>query len=151
MNGDAYSQGGNGIWAPHNCTMPVQGQYCTPVIEGQGGGCVETGPYAGIMANISATKPKLDAPDAPLPGPFLGYQPRCIRRDISADLSQRFATDSRLLHLLTSPIFQNDTIGPFDSFFEGGTFAYSGGSTDFDIGLHGAGHYLFAGDPGGDV
>jgi tyrosinase len=121
------------------------------VIEGQGGGCVETGPYAGIMTNLSATSPTLNATDGPVPGEFLGYQQRCMRRDISADLSQRFAGDERLLHLLTDSIFQGNSIGPFQDFFEGGSFLFPAGSKTEDIGLHGAGHYVFAGDPGGDV
>lgn len=112
---------------------------------------MESGPYGIIMTNISATRPTLNATDAPVPGPFLGYQPRCVRRDISADLSQRFGTEEHLLYLLTDPKFQVDSIGPFQLFFEGGTFTFPPGSSVFDIGLHGVGHYTAAGDPGGDV
>ncbi|KAH8890291.1 Di-copper centre-containing protein [Thozetella sp. PMI_491] len=124
FDGSQYSQGGNGIWAPHSCTdVQPQGLYCTPVVQGQGGGCVQTGPYAGIPTNLSATRPGLVAPDAPMPGPFLGYQPRCIRRDISADLA---------LRILAVP---------------GGLVP--GHITD--IGPHGVAHYVYAGDPGGDL
>jgi tyrosinase len=152
MDGSPYSQGGNGVWSPHNCTKPQpSGNYCTPVIEGEGGGCVTTGPYAGIMTNITSTRPTLNATDGPIPGKILSYEPRCIRRDISADLSQRFAGDEHLLRLLTHPTFQVDNIGPFQKFFEGGTATFPPGNEVFDIGLHGAGHYVFAGDPGGDV
>ncbi|KAH8896868.1 Di-copper centre-containing protein [Thozetella sp. PMI_491] len=155
FDGSPYSQGGNGIWAPHNCTRPApEGPYCIPVVQGRGGGCVQTGPYAGIPTNISATGPSLVAPDAPIPGPFLGYQPRCIRRDISVDLSQRFGNEAHTFYILTAPIFQGSSIGPFQAYFEGGSWTYPQGTipgADWDIGQHGTGHFTFAGDPGGDI
>lgn len=146
MDGSDYSQGGNGIWSPHNCTKPggAQAVYCIPVTEGQGGGCVETGPYVGIMANISATFPTLNATDAPVVGEFLGYDPRCIRRDISADVSQQWLPDTETYDLLTNPLYQTG-IGAFQDRLEGRNF------TAGYLGLHGAGHYTFGGDPGGDV
>ncbi|KAH8897262.1 putative tyrosinase [Thozetella sp. PMI_491] len=155
FDGSEYSQGANGVWAPHNCTKPQPtGPYCTLIIDGEGGGCVERGPYNGILTNISATSPTLNATDAVIPGPFLGYQPRCVRRDISVDLSKKFASDAHLKHILTHPIFQGESIGPFQDYFEAGTWLYPNGTIpgqDWDIGLHGTGHYVFAGDPGGDV
>lgn len=157
LDGSPTSQGGNGVWSPHNCTRPQPaGNYCTPVIEGEGGGCVTSGPYAGITTNLAAMAPALVAPDAPVAGsvPALGYMPRCIRRDVSVDLSRRFAGEEKLLRLLTHPMFQDDKIGPFQRYFEGGSFTYPEGAADKmveDIGLHAAGHFVFAGDPGGDV
>lgn len=103
MDGSATSQGGNGIWSPHNCTAPVpDGWYCTPVIQGQGGGCVETGPYVGRMCNISATAPTLEAVDPPVAGVPLSYGPRCVRRDISQNLTATFSTDDKHYDLLTN-------------------------------------------------
>lgn len=155
FDGSPYSQSGNGVWAPHNCTRPnPRGPYCTPVIEGEGGGCIDTGPYVGIMTNISATQPGLNASDAPIPGALLSYQPRCIRRDLSMDLSSRFLSDDHLYHILTYPVFQNSSIGPFQDYFEGGSGYFPSGkipTQDIDLGLHGSAHYSIGGDPGGDV
>ncbi|KAF7514939.1 hypothetical protein G7054_g14876 [Neopestalotiopsis clavispora] len=140
FDGSEYSQGGNGVYAEHNCTDALgTGLNCIPA--GEGGGCVETGPYAGIMANISATAPTLRAANVTA-GTFLGYQPRCIRRDVSPWVSSQWSTDEQSFDLLTNPLYQTD-IGAFQDRLQG----------DFDIGfygLHSAGHYTIGGDPGGD-
>jgi len=151
MDGGPYSQGGNGVWAPHECSPPAEGSpYCVPVVQGQGGGCVESGPYGRMIANISATSPTLLAPDAPKVGPYLGYQPRCMRRDISVDVSSKFSSDAKLLQILTDPMFQE--LGPFQDYFEAGTSTFPPGTfKDFDLGLHGGGHFTYMGDPSGDV
>ncbi|KAI1877138.1 uncharacterized protein JN550_001210 [Neoarthrinium moseri] len=140
FDGSIYSQGGNGVFAQHNCTnaMP-SGLNCIP--PGQGGGCVKTGPYAGITANISATAPSLAAADVTA-GSFLGYQPRCIRRDISPWVSSQWSTDKESFNLLANPLYQTG-IKAFQDHLQG----------DFDtgyFGLHSAGHYTIGGDPGGD-
>ena len=153
MDGSQYSQGGNGVWAPHGCGLIADGvQYCVPVVEGRGGGCVESGPYGKVIANLSASAVTLVAPDAPKAGPPLGYQPRCIRRDISPDVSSKFSGDDKTLRILTDPLFAD--LGHFQDFFEGGTDffpAASEGGYAWELGLHGGGHFTFHGDPSGDV
>ncbi|CAN8097757.1 unnamed protein product [Discula destructiva] len=144
FDGSEYSQGGDGIWSPHNCTAPVPGGwYCTPVIVGQGGGCVESGPYAGRMCNISATSPSLDAEDPPVAGVPLSYGPRCIRRDISANLTRTFSTDDKHYDFLTNSSYS--TLAEWQDRLQGMPFSLG------DPGQHGAGHFTWAGDPGGDV
>lgn len=138
MDGSPYSQGGNGVWKPHNCKRaPVEGSRClTPVVEGRGGGCVETGPYVGIEANISSVDNWFNWPNEKK-GPWMGYQPRCMSRDISPELTRAQAGDEHLLSLLTSPAL--DTIGPWQAAFQ------------VDTGLHAQGHFSYSGNPGGDV
>ncbi|KAH8655364.1 putative tyrosinase [Xylariales sp. PMI_506] len=138
MDGSPYSQGGNGVWAPHNCTRPgsLLLPCIAPVVEGRGGGCVETGPYVGYQANLSSVDCWFDYPNV-LPGPFLGYQPRCIRRDITPELTSAWATDDHLLSMYTNETL--DTIGPWQDTLQAAT------------GLHSIGHFTYGGDPGGDV
>ncbi|KAH8887984.1 putative tyrosinase [Thozetella sp. PMI_491] len=138
MDGSQYSQGGNGVWAPHNCTRPgsLLAPCISPVVEGRGGGCVESGPYVGYQANISSVDTWFDYPNV-VAGPFLGYQPRCIRRDILPEYTQKLATDDHLLVLYTNSSL--NTIGPWQDALQAGT------------GLHGVGHFTFGGDPGGDI
>ncbi|KAH8592146.1 hypothetical protein B0O99DRAFT_654051 [Bisporella sp. PMI_857] len=138
MDGSKYSQGGNGVWAPHNCTRPgsLFAPCIAPVVEGRGGGCVETGPYVGIEANLSAVDTWFNYPNEPA-GPFLGYQPRCIKRDISPELSARTQTDAALFNQLTNSSF-NDVYA-WQENLQSGT------------GLHSAGHFVFGGNPGGDI
>jgi tyrosinase len=108
----------------------------SPVVEGRGGGCVETGPYVGYLANLSSVDTWFDYPNV-VPGEFLGYQPRCIRRDILPEFSQKWSTEAHLLLLYTNSSL--DTIGPWQDALQAGT------------GLHSVGHFIFGGDPGGDV
>jgi tyrosinase len=138
MDGSPYSQGGNGVWKPHNCTRPSRpdSRCLTPVVEGRGGGCVETGPYVGIEANLSTVDSWFNWPNEKA-GPWLGYQPRCMSRDISPELTSVEAGDEHLLDLLTNPAF--DTIGAFQGRFQAGG------------GLHAQGHFTYSGNPGGDV
>ncbi|KAM0810934.1 putative Tyrosinase [Seiridium cardinale] len=140
FDGSEYSQGGNGVYTAHNCTNALSnGLNCIP--PGQGGGCVETGPYVGYNMNISATFPSLEA-DGVVTGPWLGYQPRCLRRDVSSWVSSQWSTDDESYDILTNPLYQTG-IGAFQDHLQG----------DFAIGyygLHSGGHYTIGGDPGGD-
>jgi tyrosinase len=62
----------------------------------------------------------------------LGYNPRCIKRDISNYLTQRDATTAKIAALITN----SKTIGTFQDTLQSGQ------------GVHGAGHFTVAGDPG---
>jgi tyrosinase len=61
-----------------------------------------------------------------------GYNPRCIKRDISNYLTQRDATTAKIAALITN----SKTIGPFQDTMQSAQ------------GVHGAGHFTVAGDPG---
>jgi tyrosinase len=61
-----------------------------------------------------------------------GYNPRCIKRDISNYLTQRDATTAKIAALITT----SKTIGSFQDTMQSGQ------------GVHGAGHFTVAGDPG---
>ena len=98
MDGGPLSQGGNGVPAPHNCTRPIpDNDMCIPV--GQGGGCVESGPYGKMIANISATGPTFSSSKDPVVvGEFFSYLPRCVRRDISPWVTSQWSTDNVSAH-----------------------------------------------------
>lgn len=96
FNGDPYSLGGNGKYIPHNGTIiqvpeGVVGQplYLPP---GLGGGCVEQGPFTTVNLGPLGltTKP-------PGPNGGLGYNPRCLSRDVGPALNQRYANASSVL------------------------------------------------------
>ena len=61
-----------------------------------------------------------------------GYNPRCIKRDISGYLVQRDATTAKIASLITG----SKTIGPFQDTMQSQT------------GVHSAGHFTVSGDPG---
>ncbi|CAG9981060.1 unnamed protein product [Clonostachys byssicola] len=137
FDGSETSQGGNGVYQEHNDTV------ITPLVtipSETGGGCI-TGPYANNMANISATEPFFSGVKT---GELFAYEPRCIRRDISTNLAQSWATDNYTVDQLTNPDFQTD-FGAFQNQLDN-----VGSNTNGRWPLHLYGHYAMNGDPGGD-
>jgi tyrosinase len=61
-----------------------------------------------------------------------GYNPRCIKRDISNYLTQRDATTAKIAALITN----SKTIGTFQDTMQSAQ------------GVHSAGHFTVSGDPG---
>ncbi|KAK3314850.1 hypothetical protein B0H66DRAFT_563793 [Apodospora peruviana] len=146
FDGSASSMGGNGAFAPHNCTNALPtGLNCIP--PGNGGGCVASGPFADMSVNLGPISltlvgiPGLEPIDfATAPGGLLAYNPRCLRRDISSWVSQRWSTDRNSTDLIT----QSNDIVTFQTTMQG-DFAAG------DYGVHAAGHFTIGGDPGGDL
>lgn len=94
MDGSPLSQGGNGVYGAHKCTPFVSNStLCIP--QGEGGGCVESGPYGVITANISAVSPTFLPENGSVPvGPLFSYGPRCLKRDISPWMTSQWLTDN---------------------------------------------------------
>ncbi|OAK97054.1 Di-copper centre-containing protein [Phaeosphaeriaceae sp. SRC1lsM3a] len=86
---------------------------------GNGGGCIAKGPFKDMK------NPRQDG---------YGYNPRCIKRDISGYLVQRDSTYAKIAALITN----SKTIGTFQDTMQAGT------------GVHSAGHFTVSGDPGSD-
>ncbi|KAH7408482.1 hypothetical protein DE146DRAFT_606153, partial [Phaeosphaeria sp. MPI-PUGE-AT-0046c] len=82
---------------------------------GNGGGCIAKGPFKDMKDGY-------------------GYNPRCIKRDISGYLVQRDSTWAKIAALITN----SKTIGSFQDTMQSGT------------GVHPAGHFTVSGDPGSD-
>ncbi|KAK5661052.1 hypothetical protein OQA88_12431 [Cercophora sp. LCS_1] len=138
FDGSATSMSGNGAFVPHNCTpgLPT-GLNCIP--PGNGGGCINSGPFANMSVNLGPIGPTLIADGVvPAPAPF-AYNPRCLRRDVSSWVSSNWTTDAESFDLMTS---YND-IASFQARMQG-DFA-----TGY-YGVHTAGHFTIGGDPGGD-
>ncbi|OAG04575.1 Di-copper centre-containing protein [Paraphaeosphaeria sporulosa] len=106
---------------------------------GNGGGCIASGPFKDMksymltiyspMAALGDTSP----PKNPRSDGY-GYNPRCIKRDISGYLTQRDATTAKIAALISG----QSTIGNFQNQMQSGT------------GVHPAGHFTISGDPGSD-
>lgn len=116
---------------------------------GTGGGCVETGPYANMVLNISNTASTFGCPTGAncfIPaGTFLGYQPRCLRRDVSNQYGPQWATDNNTVAMLTWPEYSDD-IGLFQDQLQN-----TGNDTVGYFGLHSHGHLSINGDSSNDV
>ncbi|KAH7374341.1 hypothetical protein BKA66DRAFT_422764 [Pyrenochaeta sp. MPI-SDFR-AT-0127] len=103
---------------------------------GQGGGCITTGPFKDMKVNLGPLALQADVTD-PIKNPQangFGYNPRCIKRDISGFLVQRDATPLKIATL----IINNTAIGPFQETMQA------------PQGVHTAGHFTVSGDPGSD-
>ena len=72
----------------------------------------------------------------------LGYNPRCLRRDISRYVTSHFLTDANVSSLITD----FDDIYWFQTFMQGDFFS----SSNY-LGVHTGGHLVVGGDPGGDL
>ncbi|RYN81586.1 hypothetical protein AA0117_g2247 [Alternaria alternata] len=102
---------------------------------GNGGGCIASGPFKGMMVNLGPVA-AIDSP-APPRNPRsdgYGYNPRCIKRDISNYLTQLYATTDKIVGLINN----SKTIASFQDTMQAAN------------GPHGAGHFTVAGDPGSD-
>jgi tyrosinase len=87
------------------------------------------GPKSATVGNVPAN-PQSDG---------LGYNPRCLRRDVSVQNAKGTAT-SYIMQLLTAS--RNNAILPFQNEMQG----YF---PDGTLGVHGGGHFTIGGDPGG--
>ncbi|OAL48310.1 Di-copper centre-containing protein [Pyrenochaeta sp. DS3sAY3a] len=127
FDGSDTSMGGQGEKVAHssNGLKPA----------GQGGGCIASGPLKGAMVNLGpmAAMGDTSPPKNPRSDGY-GYNPRCIKRDISGYLTQRDATTAKIAALITN----SKTIGPFQDTMQS------------QNGVHSAGHFTVSGDPGSD-
>ncbi|EKG19772.1 Tyrosinase [Macrophomina phaseolina MS6] len=141
FDGSETSLGGDGSHAPYgdlcipNCETP---NYVFPA--GNGGGCVTSGPFKNWTVNlgpVSSTMPGIN-PNPQSDG--LGYNPRCLRRDINQHISSSWTKDNDTAWLIR----EHDDIGAFQRWMQGVL------SSKF-FGVHAGGHMTIGGDPGGDL
>ncbi|KAK8064684.1 hypothetical protein PG994_007322 [Apiospora phragmitis] len=132
FDGSDLSMSGNGEKIAH------QG---LGVPTGNGGGCVQTGPFKNMTVNLGPSPDHSPMSPAISPAPKanprrdgFGQNPRCLRRDISNQLSSKYLTAQSIVNLVTqSPgvaLFQN-TMQALNN-------------------VHTSGHFTIAGDPAGD-
>lgn len=86
---------------------------------------VNLGPVSPALAGVVAN------------GDGLGYNPRCLRRDMSAYVAKTWGNTKEILELILS----KNTIGEFQNHMQGD---FANGF----VGVHSAGHYSIGGDPG---
>ncbi|KAF9895139.1 hypothetical protein FE257_000041 [Aspergillus nanangensis] len=136
FDGSPYSMSGDGSFIPHNGTEAAPGIVLAP---GNGGGCVDSGPFKDWTVNLGPLFPTLKVPGIVAQnGTGLEYNPRCLRRDINKDAAKWTTTDHVLdliVNQTTITTFQNTMQGDFPNGF---------------LGVHSGGHYTVGGDPGGD-
>ncbi|EDU42342.1 conserved hypothetical protein [Pyrenophora tritici-repentis Pt-1C-BFP] len=139
LDGSDTSISGDGEYVPgrnFSC-VPNPGRCFVEVPPGQGGGCVASGPFKNWKMNIGPVT-TLDTTVPPNPSPDgLGYNPRCIKRDIS-NRSSSETTDAKVADLITTSAnisaFQNTLQNPSPGILR----------------VHLGGHQTIGGDAGSD-
>jgi len=112
--------GGNGPFVPSN-----PNSFFPPVPGRTGGGCVTTGPFAGISDMVHLG-----------PADSVTYNPQCLKRDFSPYFAGRYLGMNQTQVTLCQPDF-----GLFARTMEGGP--------DYELsGVHGGGHYGVGGSLG---
>ncbi|KLU90559.1 hypothetical protein MAPG_10411 [Magnaporthiopsis poae ATCC 64411] len=132
FDGSDTSLSGNGKKIAH------KGNAIAPA--GNGGGCVETGPFKNMTVYLGPLSAAVDPPPARNPrADGFGANPRCLRRDMSNYLTSRWGRTQDMVQLITN----SKDVGSFQSTMENG----GGWGTQ---GIHSVGHFTINGDPGGD-
>ncbi|KAI0911015.1 hypothetical protein F4823DRAFT_561369 [Ustulina deusta] len=143
LNGNASSLGGNGELDPAYKGVAQPGRTPNIIASGGGGGCVKEGPFSDMVVSLGPTAMSTGAniPKNPR-SDGTGSNPRCLRRDVNRNAAMG-ATADRAFSLLTN---NND----IDSFYNQLLGTPPPKNDPYPWGIHTAGHYIAAVDPGGD-
>ena len=150
LDGSATSMSGNGALGCSNQTfygIPTNAAPQIKIPKGNGGGCVTSGPFKDWSVNLGPVFSDSNCvPPNPIsnqtdPNVGLGYNPRCLKRDISSWTSSQWTNDEQVVDLLNSA-----DIKTFWYNMQGGDPAFA---NNF-MGVHTAGHFTIGGDPGSD-
>ncbi|KAK4125699.1 Di-copper centre-containing protein [Parathielavia appendiculata] len=143
FDGSDTSMSGNGAAIPNQPDILIGTNNGLPPIvlpPGTGGGCVTSGPFKNMSVNMGPVSLSLPggATGSNPAGP-LAYNPRCLKRDLTTKINQRFANGTAILSNILVP----KDVDAFQMQMQGipGTG---------NIGIHGGGHYSMGGDPGRD-
>ncbi|KAI8949572.1 Di-copper centre-containing protein [Xylaria longipes] len=135
FDGSDTSFSGDGAFVAHNGSVNGNGHVYIP--SGKGGGCVTSGPFVDYVINLGPVFPIQDGME---PAPvWLGYNPHCLSRDLSAFTAVNWLTLDNILNVTIGAAsnsvyaFQNELQGRFDDGF---------------LGLHTAGHGVMGGISG---
>ncbi|KAF5675193.1 tyrosinase [Fusarium heterosporum] len=133
FDGSETSMSGDGNYVKHNGSTSGKGQIYLP--SGNGGGCVETGPFAGAVANLGPPSPGMDGMKATKTP--LESNPHCLVRDLTS-----YAIDT----WMTLPNLYNVTLGQASQSIQAMQDEFQGRFPDGFLGLHAAGHFTMGGD-----
>lgn len=105
FNGDAYSLSGNGKYENYSALEIVQGSLGTvPLPRGLGGGCIYDGPFKDMVVNlgpVSLTGSSEVGPDG-----GLGYNPRCLKRDVGPGVANKFTNITAVIRKSSTIVTQ---------------------------------------------
>ncbi|KAI0147375.1 Di-copper centre-containing protein [Xylariaceae sp. FL1272] len=143
FNGNASSMGGQGALEPTYKGVAQPGRTPNIIQSGGGGGCLTSGPFSDLEVHLGPTSmatgtnlPKNPKSDG------TGLNKRCLRRDVNQNAIMG-ATADRCMSLF------NHT--DMDGFYNQLLGTPPPKNDPYPWGVHTAGHYVAAVDPGGDA
>ncbi|KAK7189051.1 hypothetical protein DPSP01_012677 [Paraphaeosphaeria sporulosa] len=134
FDGSDTSLGGDGEFFSHNGSLA--GASTIPIPSGQGGGCIKSGPFKNMQANIGPIRPGMQGITDLVPD-ITVQNHRCLRRDLSSYIPKKWFTTANLL---------NVTIGAGSKTHKLFWTEIQGRYPDGFLGLHTSGHYTMGGD-----
>jgi len=145
FDGSDTSLGGDGEAITHQgliLTEPGDPSALLPLPPGTGGGCVKTGPFKNMTVNVGpiALSQYGSTNYTSSPDP-LGDNARCLKRDLNPGVAKRYTTFGNTTRL----ILQNQNVELFQAIMQADPRYVHG-----ELGVHGGGHFVIGGDPGGD-
>ncbi|KAF2090081.1 tyrosinase central domain-containing protein [Saccharata proteae CBS 121410] len=141
FDGSNTSMSGNGAYQKHTpIGVPSSINPDITIPPAAGGGCVDSGPFKDFVVNLGPVAAVMDDVPTNPQTDGLGYNPRCLRRDINEWVSSSFTKDSDTASL----ILENPDFYWFSTLMQGN---FSAGI----MGVHTGGHMTINGDPGGDL
>ncbi|KAF5512328.1 N-acetyl-6-hydroxytryptophan oxidase ivoB [Colletotrichum aenigma] len=95
FDGAETSMGSDGLFVPHNGSIGSAGLH---IPSGLGVGCIATGPFANLSANLGPVQPQQHGIVGVGTADKLRYNPHCVKRDLGSWLATRIYTEDAFLN-----------------------------------------------------
>ncbi|KAF9869972.1 FAD binding domain-containing protein [Colletotrichum karsti] len=132
FDGSETSMGSDGLFVPHNGSIGPPGFH---IPSGDGGGCIATGPFANLSANLGPVQPQQDGLVGVGLEEKLRYNPHCVKRDLSNWLASRIYTEDALLNSTIRETAKD--IASFQTSIDSQSYGFPG--------VHAGGHQTISG------
>lgn len=127
FDGSEYSMSGNGLYNPLPPVYQLGPTFSLP--RGSGGGCVTTGPFAGMNYTMQVIPSNLLSTGAPLPPTTFVKNETCLTRDLNDKVSAMYLNETAYEQAIAAP-----DQATFSALLNG---VFGGGA----LGLHSGAHF----------